>query len=104
MWSGTIETIPDGWALCDGTNGTPDLSTRFIRSAVPAYPPGTTGGSNTHIHDFTTDGHSHTLVDGLPIAEGAERSDVVSEEVDTGTTQPGDNEPLYYALAFIMKL
>ena len=23
MWSGTIVSIPAGWALCDGTNGTP---------------------------------------------------------------------------------
>lgn len=29
-WSGTIATIPDGWALCDGTNGTPDLRGRFL--------------------------------------------------------------------------
>lgn len=28
MFSGT--TAPDGWALCDGTNGTPDLRDRFI--------------------------------------------------------------------------
>lgn len=28
MWSGT--NVPDGWALCDGTNGTPDLRGRFI--------------------------------------------------------------------------
>lgn len=28
-WNG--ETAPAGWALCDGTNGTPDLRGRFIR-------------------------------------------------------------------------
>lgn len=28
MWSGT--TAPDGWALCDGTNGTPNLKNRFV--------------------------------------------------------------------------
>lgn len=28
MWRGT--TPPDGWAICDGTNDTPDLSGRFI--------------------------------------------------------------------------
>lgn len=33
MWSGTIVTIPSGWALCDGTNGTPDLRDRFIVGA-----------------------------------------------------------------------
>ena len=30
MWSGTINNIPFGWALCDGTNGTPDLRGRFV--------------------------------------------------------------------------
>lgn len=29
-WSGSIDTIPTGWALCDGTNGRPDLRGRFI--------------------------------------------------------------------------
>ena len=28
MWSGT--TVPSGWALCDGTNGTPNLKNKFI--------------------------------------------------------------------------
>lgn len=30
MWSGDTADIPDGWALCDGENGTPDLRARFI--------------------------------------------------------------------------
>lgn len=33
MWSGTIATIPTGWALCNGSNGTPDLRDRFIIGA-----------------------------------------------------------------------
>ena len=33
MWSGTIATIPSGWYLCDGTNGTPDLTNKFIIGA-----------------------------------------------------------------------
>ena len=28
MWSGT--TVPTGWYLCDGTNGTPNLTGKFI--------------------------------------------------------------------------
>ncbi len=31
MWSGS--TVPDGWALCDGNNGTPDLRGRFVMGA-----------------------------------------------------------------------
>ena len=30
MWSGPIAEIPTGWALCDGTQGTPDLQGRFV--------------------------------------------------------------------------
>lgn len=30
MWSGSTESIPEGWALCDGQNRTPDLRGRFI--------------------------------------------------------------------------
>ncbi len=33
MWSGTLNNIPSGWALCDGTNGTPNLQGRFIVGA-----------------------------------------------------------------------
>ena len=47
MWSGSINDIPVGWALCDGSNGTPDLRDRFIVGAGGSYNVGNTGGSNT---------------------------------------------------------
>ena len=34
MWGGQLPA-PNGWALCDGTNGTPDLSGKFILGASP---------------------------------------------------------------------
>ena len=51
MWSGSTDNIPDGWALCDGSNGTPDLLNRFIKSVDSASTnPGQTGGSaSVHI-------------------------------------------------------
>jgi len=30
MWSGDGTVLPVGWALCDGSNGTPDLRGRFV--------------------------------------------------------------------------
>jgi hypothetical protein len=45
MWSGAVDNIPQGWALCNGQNGTPDLRDRFIVGAGSLYAKGTTGGS-----------------------------------------------------------
>jgi hypothetical protein len=57
MWSGSIASIPTGWLLCDGTNGTPDLRSRFIVGAGSTYAVGATGGSA----DATLVAHTHTF-------------------------------------------
>ncbi|APR86365.1 Phage tail fiber protein [Minicystis rosea] len=44
MWYGASDTIPDGWALCDGKNGTPNLTDRFVVAAGHDYALGNTGG------------------------------------------------------------
>ncbi|MBA7491903.1 hypothetical protein ES702_02451 [subsurface metagenome] len=59
MWSGTLATIPDDWALCDGGNGTPDLRDKFILGCPDGVNPGDTGGSSSHSH--TVNAHSHTV-------------------------------------------
>lgn len=61
MWSGSIVSVPSGWFLCDGTNGTPDLRDRFIVGAGSTYAVAATGGAatvtltlaETPIHDHT---------------------------------------------------
>jgi hypothetical protein len=50
LWSGLLENIPAGFALCDGTNGTPDLRGRFVKGAAADVDPGATGGAATHTH------------------------------------------------------
>jgi microcystin-dependent protein len=61
MWSGTIATIPTGWALCDGTNG-PDLSDKFIMGAK-AGTENTSGGSNSiTLSSSNFPRHNHTVV------------------------------------------
>ena len=47
MWSGSIGDIPDGWALCDGSDDTPDLTDKFIYGS-DGGDLGTTGGSSTY--------------------------------------------------------
>lgn len=51
IWSGLASEIPEGWALCDGENGTPDLRSKFVWGYNPerdkAWPVGETGGVET---------------------------------------------------------
>lgn len=62
MWSGSLASIPTGWVLCDGTNGTVDLRDRFIVGAGATYPVGNTGGANTVTLNTTQiPSHTHTI-------------------------------------------
>jgi microcystin-dependent protein len=72
MWSGSLNNIPEGWVLCDGSNGTPDLRDRFVVGVGSGYSLNSTGGSNSvtlstnqlpsHSHSIsvTSDATSHT--------------------------------------------
>lgn len=81
MWSGSIASIPSGWNLCDGTNGTPDLRDRFVVGAGSTYAVGATGGatsgttSSNGAHTHTGDTGSTTLT-----------SDQIPAHTHTGTT------------------
>jgi hypothetical protein len=116
MWSGSIASIPAGWYLCDGTNGTPNLRDRFIVGAGTTYAVSATGGSanatlvshthtfsastgamsanNTHSHTISDPGHNHPLVvtgggggAGISIASGsAVTSDPYVQNANTGIT------------------
>ena len=44
MWSGSIGSIPSGYVICDGTNGTPNLRDRFVVGAGTSYSVGNNGG------------------------------------------------------------
>lgn len=48
MFYGDVNDIPDGWALCDGNNGRPDLRNRFIVGVGSDYVLGDTGGEDIH--------------------------------------------------------
>lgn len=127
MWSGS--DVPDGWYLCDGSNGTPDLRDRFIVSAGNSYEIGDVGGSNNvtlseqqipvHSHEFKVkESTSYMSAASTGIGEilsqvGSNTPDLcrhternydfkIQTQKNTGG-QPHENRPPYYALAFIMK-
>lgn len=61
-WYGNLANIPDGFALCDGKNGTPDLRDRFLVGAGNAYKLGDIGGENSVKLDATQIGnHYHAF-------------------------------------------
>ena len=71
MWSGSTASVPDGWRLCDGGGGTPDLRNKFIVGAGDNYEPGDQGGtafadyitnvSGNHTHVGDVAGHTLTV-------------------------------------------
>ncbi len=103
LWSGSIATIPGGFVLCDGNNGTPDLRDRFLVGAGGAYAVGASGGTTQHNHTFTGDGHSHSLVVQPGVGPGAFRAPFTDSQPAAGTTDNTNHLPPYYALAYIMK-
>lgn len=67
MWHGSVASIPTGWRLCNGQNGTPNLVDRFVVGAAGRWAPGNSGGSANAvvvIHNHATEvsfsgQHSH---------------------------------------------
>lgn len=128
LWSGSIASIPSGWVLCNGSNGTPDLRDRFVVGAGSTYAVNATGGSAdaivvSHTHTATstvTDpGHNHSLVAGQEaVGAGGDTGyrqnsgvtgtsttgiTVATSIASSGSSGTNANLPPYYALAYIMK-
>jgi microcystin-dependent protein len=106
LWASA--TPPEGWALCDGSNGTPDLRDRFVMGASAANQGEAAGDNNrsfgavnvtSHYHEWTMSGalaahehginqlsdtasasHTHTAsVTVTPNATGAHTHDIINE-------------------------
>jgi microcystin-dependent protein len=121
IWSGAISNIPNGWVLCDGNNGTPDLQNRFVVGAGNNYAVGDSGGSASHtLTNSELSAHSHRTLNGGGSGSGDllfndESLNLYDFEEFSANTQGGvientggdsahENRPPYYALAYIQKV
>jgi hypothetical protein len=125
LWSGSIGSIPAGWVLCNGNNGTPDLRNRFVVGAGSTYSVDASGGSadaivvsHTHTATVTDPGHLHGIDSTFGVAAGGGGEHLLGSgttNTDTavtgisvtnasaGTSGTNANLPPYYALCYIMK-
>jgi hypothetical protein len=97
LWSGSIATIPAGYALCNGSNGTPDLRDKFIIGAKQddvGVPKTNVTGSLTQSGGSAN--HDHSLESGADLDAG-------TEDYST-TTSAASSLPPYYALAYIQRI
>lgn len=122
---GGVDNIPDGWNLCDGTNGTPDLRDKFILGAGSTYSIGDIGGeSEVTLTTTQIPDHFHAVKNGnstwyITVGDIASGMGTAYQTVlMANSTRPSDNHltypykggnahnniPPYYALAYIMKI
>ncbi len=104
LWSGAVVDIPEGFQLCDGTNGSPDLRNRFIIGAGDTYNPNDSGGNLIHTHTFGGDGHFHSAEAGTDIQTGTGADTVLTGKDIQGITDNPSTPPPYYSLAYITRI
>lgn len=88
LWSGSIASIPSGWYLCNGSNGTPDLRNRFVVGAFQDN----SGVANTTItgsnsltggsKDAIAVSHTHTASTNTASLTGTLRAQAVRQLSD----------------------
>ena len=125
------EIIPTGWAICDGTNDTPDLRGRFIVGSgqgndLSDRKVGDSGGEEKHVleeNEIPDHGHSINIYSGFSVCyntwlccpscgnvlvDGNGPYDTTlnpNDEKDKELkTQGHENMPPFYILFYIMKL
>jgi hypothetical protein len=84
LWSGSIGSIPTGYVLCNGSNGTPDLRDRFIVGAGSTYAVNASGGSA----DAIVVSHTHTATSTSVVTDPGH---VHNTSLHNGTTNFGNN-------------
>jgi len=115
LWSGSIDDIPEGWRLCDGSDGAPDLRNRFVVGAGGELGTNVMGGSDQHEHKVEVADHTLTLKE-IPInrvsrffcQQGFYGQLFITSAANghnhDASCMRASHLPPYYALCFIVKV
>ena len=119
--------LPEGWVVCDGQNGTPDMRGKFVYGGS-----GANGGSDSHTHTNGVSGsagnHSHTGIsitstnvnatNGAQATSGGTLTNTThghsasnlstpnagAHEHPQDDTGSADNKPAYVLVHYIMRI
>lgn len=91
---------PEGWVLCDGTQGTPNLINRFIRGAMNTDQ--TAGGQENHTHQVDLAGAIRSPESNTPMVYGLNAPQMWHTHL--ATVSSVSNMPPFVSLLYIMKL
>jgi microcystin-dependent protein len=89
MWNSTAASIPAGFQLCDGSNGTPDLRDKFIVGAGSTYSPADTGGAASvtlSTDQIPSHNHSSSTMSASSASTGDHTHTATSVVTDPGHT------------------
>ncbi|MEQ8195461.1 MAG: hypothetical protein RIB59_13325, partial [Rhodospirillales bacterium] len=104
-YEGMIASIPKGWALCDGTNGTPDLTDHMVIGVDGStYNLNDTGGSSTQVISPTGSVSGTHTGGGLGYGSGGGASWNESRSSSHTWSCTIDNRPDYRTQLFIMAI
>ena len=104
-------TPPEGWVLCDGNNGSPDLRNSFVYNVPGGSETSSSSGNNTvDISGSGSENHSHSHYHQLAVSNPqVDYTDAWhgtyswSHSHTYSVNQNKSYLPPYYALSFIMK-
>lgn len=93
--------VPEGWAICDGQPGTPNLLNKFVMGTSDAKSVGITSGSRTHGHEAIVKGLGSAYEGYNQGSNGTLTNRASNLTVDV---KPSDNLPPYFVLIYLVKL
>jgi hypothetical protein len=98
------QKIPDGWVVCDGSNGTPDLRNKFIQ--------GVTSFADVGLDENAKASHKHSGTTSAALGPTVQSTTQGNDDLNTTyashqhsfTTDEVSNLPPNFRLVYIMKV